>query len=245
MIILTFDMDWAPDWIMEDIADRLIKKEIPSTWLVTHETPFIKKLLKYPSLFDIGYHPDFLRNSIEKKSVDSIMKKMKSIIPRRNIIRTHCLYQYTDLLRYLCTDHDIRVDLSVYLHLTQDIRSHFLNCKDGKKLLRIPTFFEDDLFFGENTDWGIKELGIEREGLKVFNFHPIHIALNSKDYRGYSELKEETHDLKLVKKEQINKFFNNEKGIESLFSQLIEFMEKNRDKVKSLPDISRELGVKI
>ena len=40
-VILTFDIDWAPDFIIKDIAEVLIKKNIPSVWFVTHESEIL------------------------------------------------------------------------------------------------------------------------------------------------------------------------------------------------------------
>lgn len=44
MPVLTFDLDWAPDWIIEEVVSILIDNCVKSTWFVTHASPAIDKL---------------------------------------------------------------------------------------------------------------------------------------------------------------------------------------------------------
>ena len=34
--ILTIDLDWAPDWMIEYVANELIRAQVKATWFVTH-----------------------------------------------------------------------------------------------------------------------------------------------------------------------------------------------------------------
>ena len=45
-ILLSFDTDWAPDFVIEKITNILIKKKIKSTWFITHSSPEIDKIKK-------------------------------------------------------------------------------------------------------------------------------------------------------------------------------------------------------
>lgn len=45
-IVLSFDIDWAPECAIEFVADILIEKQIKATWFVTHDSPAIQRLLK-------------------------------------------------------------------------------------------------------------------------------------------------------------------------------------------------------
>ena len=57
---LTFDIDWAPDWMIEEVASILIEHNVKTTWFVTHASPAIDKLRQMPELFELGIHPNRL-----------------------------------------------------------------------------------------------------------------------------------------------------------------------------------------
>lgn len=95
--IITLDCNWAPDFVIEDITNRLSDKKIKATWFITNKSPILKKLKKN-KLFELGIHPNFLPNSTQGKNFDQIMKNLKNIIPTAKTIRTHGLLQSTWML---------------------------------------------------------------------------------------------------------------------------------------------------
>ena len=42
--IITFDVDWAPDFIIEEIKEVLADNKIKSTWFITNDSPILKEL---------------------------------------------------------------------------------------------------------------------------------------------------------------------------------------------------------
>jgi len=40
MIALTLDIDWAPDWMIEKVAEMLLKYGVKATWFATHRNKF-------------------------------------------------------------------------------------------------------------------------------------------------------------------------------------------------------------
>ena len=65
------------------------------------------------------------------------------------------------------------------------------------------------------------------EGIKIFNFHPIHIALNSCSMENYNSMKSElkTTDHKDL---MLKRYRNNTKeGTENFFKGLIKFMRNS------------------
>ena len=96
--ILTFDIDWAPDWMIEQIAQVLIEKSVKSTWFVTHQSKAIEKLRQYDDLFELGIHPNLLNGSTHGKTEDDVLTHLKQIVPEAVSMRTHGLYQTTNFL---------------------------------------------------------------------------------------------------------------------------------------------------
>src|SRR5262249_5240919 len=66
----------------------------------------------------------------------------------------------------------------------------------GRSLALVPYFWDDDLEM-ERPDprWRLDRLALERNGLKVFNFHPIHVVLNSATREPYRALKRREPDI--------------------------------------------------
>jgi len=52
-----------------------------------------------------------------------------------------------------------------------------------KKLICLPYVWEDGSHFGEPND--LQSLGLDRDGLLIYNFHPIHVFLNTISTQGY------------------------------------------------------------
>ena len=41
--LLTFDCEWAPNFILEHVSNLLIESEVKSTWFVTNESAIIEE----------------------------------------------------------------------------------------------------------------------------------------------------------------------------------------------------------
>jgi len=80
-IAITLDVDWAPDFVIEDVAELLINSSVRATWFVTHASSAIDDLRKRPDLFELGIHPNFLPGSTQGADVDSVLNHCMSLVP--------------------------------------------------------------------------------------------------------------------------------------------------------------------
>src|SRR5262245_52214399 len=113
--VLTLDVDWAPDFIINFVSTILIQNKIRATWFITHNSPSIEKLRAYPDLFELGIHPNFLRGSTHGTTeVDVLMHCMK-LVPGATSLRTHGLFQSTGLLAQVVELTSINTDCSLFL----------------------------------------------------------------------------------------------------------------------------------
>ena len=92
---ITFDTDWAPDWMMNEIASILISNEVKSTWFVTHDSPFLTVLREKPSLFEIGIHPNCFPGSTQGSNEDEILANLKKSAPEAISMRTSLNFKNT------------------------------------------------------------------------------------------------------------------------------------------------------
>jgi len=188
-IAITLDVDWAPDFIIDQVAFTLIEHSVKATWFITHKSPAIKRLAQYPELFELGIHPNFSEGSTQGSEPKAIMDHCFELVPDAESMRTHDLVQSTSLLKLVMTRYPIKVDVSIFLPY-QFSASPFVYRSWEKCLLRIPYAWEDDHEMEqEHPVWSAEHLLGSAEPLYVLNFHPIHIYLNSRNMNPYLNVK--------------------------------------------------------
>ncbi|WP_373478945.1 hypothetical protein [Geminocystis sp.] len=186
---LTIDVDWAADWMIDYVADRLIEKNVKATWFITHDSPILNKLKAHSELFELGIHPNCLPESTQGNTEDEVLQFMKKLVPSATTMRTHALYQHTRFLRKAALEYDISLDTSLLLPRVPNLSPFCLKWKEAN-LWRIPYFLEDDMeMFEENPIWSWCDLRIHVPGVKIFDFHPAYIALNNVNFDVYENLK--------------------------------------------------------
>lgn len=227
-VLITIDVDWAPDFIIKKVAEYLIKKECGATWFLTHDSPYVQKLLEYGGLFEFGIHPNFLPNSTQGYGYRNIMDNLMKIVPSVKIVRTHGLFQSSGLLKFMATEYGIKIDSSIYLRGVSYI-TPFTVYYDDLEFVRVPFFWTDDgEMYSPNCDFILKNKHMENHGLKVFVFHPIHIYLNSSNMNNYNLLKRQ-FDMKYITHDVIESFVSRDKkGVGKMFEELVEYIIKNQ-----------------
>ncbi len=230
---MTFDIDWAPDFIIDEIATILIVNKVKTTWFVTHNSFALDRLRQYPELFELGIHPNFYPSSTHGKTEDEVMNHIFKIIPDAISMRTHGLYQNSNFLMKAVRDFGIKVDVSLLLPYTPNITPHYLQFGNSTNpLLRIPFFWEDDVeLFSQNPSWDINDKKFNYQGIKIFDFHPIHIALNSCNYNSYEALKSKISISKSTPSD-IDQFKNSGDGVATLFFQLVQKLAGKGKQIK-------------
>lgn len=183
-LFLTFDIDWACDDVLSYSIDMVEQAGVAATWFVTHDTPLLKRLRDNP-LFELGIHPNFnfLLNGdmASKGNAKAIVADLLNIVPGAKSVRSHAMTQNSLLL-----------DLFVKNGLTHD-SNHFIPEQAGISLkpwylwngiIKVPYCWEDDVACIYTQNSPISEV-MQRPGLRVFDFHPIHIYLNTEDLARY------------------------------------------------------------
>ncbi len=220
--VITFDIDWAPDCAIEHVAGILAERRIRSTWFVTHASPAVERLRSRPELFELGIHPNFLPGSSHGATPERVLRRCLELVPEAVSMRSHALVQSTPLLRQIVSDTSIRTDVSLYLPEQRGLRPVAFHTKSGT-LLRVPFLWEDDLLLEHREPCmdGFEALaGVE--GLKVFNFHPIHIYLNSRTMQPYETVKRLRPRLTEVTDAEASPYVEQGMGTRALFLWLLD-----------------------
>lgn len=187
MLAITIDVDWAPDCAIDEAADILLSCGANATWFITHESPAVDRLREHPDQFVLGIHPNFNPGSSHGSTIDDVIDFAMSLVPDAHIMRTHGLFQSSEMYRRIIETTPIRIDVSVSMHRVPNLRPYW-HPFEGGRLIRIPYYWEDadELTIPESAlvTWPL----IKAES--VLNFHPLHIALNSTSTDAYLELRD-------------------------------------------------------
>lgn len=173
---LTLDIDWAHDSVLADAIDLVEKAGVQATWFVTHSTPLLDRLRANPA-FRLGIHPNFnelLVGSTEsgKESASRILRNLIDLVPEARAVRSHSLVQSERL-----------VDL-FHEHGLTHISNFFVPENAGPQrpwrlwsgMTCTPHIWQDNVSM--RLDGSIRKPASEL-GLRIYDFHPIHVFLNT------------------------------------------------------------------
>ena len=86
--------------------------------------------------------------------------------------------------------------------------------------MRVPHFFADDDYVSRKNPLKINEY-LKYQGLKIFDFHPIHLYLNTFSTEQYENAKPFMKNEKLL----FSHINNSKNGIKDVFMNLISFLK--------------------
>jgi hypothetical protein len=185
--VLTFDIDWAPDYAILKCLELVESAGCKATFFATHSTPMNREIIDRGH--NLGIHPNFLPGSSQGSNVEEVISECLNYAPNAWCMRTHSLVQSSPLLHEIFLKFpQLKLDVSLFMH-----RSNFAHKVkwdfEGVSFDRLLYNWEDDAQFSNFTENVIPELFFGE--LTVFDFHPIHVLLNSTDGSEYNKLKSE------------------------------------------------------
>lgn len=182
---LTFDVDWAPDWAVTDVLELLAEHSVRATFFVTHATEVLQDIARQGH--EIGIHPNFLSGSSHGVEPVEVMRSVLELAPDARAMRTHSLVQGTTLFEEILAVYpQITCDMSLLTYGSPHTAWTPWHSR-GRKLHRHNYNWEDDLAFDDpHHQWTTYRPMAQ---IDVFDFHPIHVALNSSSEDAYMRLK--------------------------------------------------------
>lgn len=218
--LVTLDIDWAPDAAIDHAAHILEHHGVRATWFVTHATPALDRLRARSDLFELGIHPNFLAGSSHGSTPDAVLAHCMSLAPEARSMRAHALVQSTPILDRVLATTPVRCDASLFLPGATTIELIEYLWK-GRTLLRLPYHFEDDIEMMRPEPRWDPAPHLDCRGYRVFDFHPIHIFLNSADMSPYEQLKATVQPLGRAREEEMRPFRNPTPGAGTLFEAIV------------------------
>ncbi|MBU1121652.1 MAG: hypothetical protein KKF54_03005 [Candidatus Omnitrophica bacterium] len=218
-IVITMDMDWVPDRVIEYSLELLASYNIRTTLFMTNYTKV------NVSGHEIGIHPNFTSLKLGKHIKNCLDK-----FPDAKGIRSHSLF-YTERLRPIYAYYGIEYQSNYMMYRKSGIQPLWIS----PTTIELPIYWMDNFYMEMEplVNFSIEGLELDKEGLKVFCFHPIHIFLNTERLSRYEEAKKcykSTKDLF----EMCN---TKNRGIKDIFLELLNYIKTEHIPGKVLSDI--------
>lgn len=199
-IFLSFDIDWAPDFMLETIANLVSGLDV--SFMHTHKSKISSQIAQeFPS----GIHPNILKNSDQGSTLDEVIHFFKKLKINFDTCRFHRLhYGYSDLK--ILSQHGVQLDSSTILFNGKNIIPNYHYDID---IILAPYFWEDGINITSKKFLKTNFIDWETKGLKIFDFHPVDIYLNTSSI-GQKEL---------FKSRFINPLESNKKSVDDLINK--------------------------
>lgn len=184
-LFLTFDVDWAHDEVISDVVDLLESYDVPATWFVTHKSPVLDRLRANPK-FELGIHPNFNflleGDSRNGRNASEVVDRLLEFVPGCKSIRSHSICQSSRLTN-LFQERGMEFESNDYMSFTQAFEIKPWTAESG--MIKVPYFFSDELTCLSDSCLSMNDLA-KFPGLKIFDFHPIHVYLNTESLDRYT-----------------------------------------------------------
>lgn len=229
MIAFTCDIDWAPEAVIEDTVNLFETFGVKCTFFSTHHSLILSKCEK--RLFEVGIHPDFtpLLKGKNNRSFDDILDDIMHIHPEARGVRTHTMLQSIQILQKFA-DKKLVYEANTFLPYQSGLKP----TKLWNGLVRIPYNWEDDVHWSYGFSFDDCRLDLGQDELIVFDFHPIHIYLNTENKYRYSEAKKHYEDPK-----KLLEYRNTEvPGTRDLLINLLKHCKTNNIETSRMIDIA-------
>ncbi len=210
---LSFDTDWVPQFVLDYVFDILNVYNMPATFFCTSSYVFPSS-----DIFEKALHPNYLPHSTHGTTNDSCLTYVKNLYPHAIGHRSHCYYWHSGL-EPLLINHGISYDSSCIMPFQSHLKVHSFY-----DIIRIPVWCGDNLLmrmFPKSKKF--KPPHMDTPGLKVLNFHPIHIYLNSNDLSTVRAL-QSSFSLPHVSKKHLETYRRAGAGMELVFEDALKQM---------------------
>lgn len=211
---VTFDTDWVHECAVEYVVELLNKYNVQGTFFATGR---YECLLREKDCHESGIHPNF--NPILEGKGGSLYEAIDSLLeiyPQSVGIRSHSLTQSSQILAY-------SFQKGILYDSNQYNPNGGIPYKDYSGLMRFVHNYVDLGHLIDRTELTIENMNINQEMINIFDFHPIHIYLNSPNLEFYQSIKHLT-----TSKQSLNSSRNKKvRGIGDLFVEILVYMQAN------------------
>lgn len=184
---LTSDQDWAPEWALECLLEHARTAGTPLHVFRTNPSPALDAAAAAGEITQ-GWHPNFLPGSTHGSTPEEVLASCRELVPKARSARSHCFREDTLTLRALAV-----AGIAVDSQPATLFQGGLVPLLHESGLVRLPVFFEDDLFFrwlAPALDLAPVLATLGTPGLKVLNVHATFFACNVPSDAFYAQVRE-------------------------------------------------------
>lgn len=217
-ILVTVDIDWASEPVIEETLDFLKERHIFPTVFTTHRSPRIEASLEE---MEVGLHPYFDPSSSHGATIPEVVQYITSLSYNLPAFRCH---RFGNCNQSRQAMQEAGMIFSSNTCTDLEIVAPF---KDRFGLLEVPIFFEDGGYLWKKYPLELTLLlkeKMEKPGLKVLLIHPMHFVLNTPNFSYMTHIKKSMNrqDWNQLNKKELNELRWKGRGIKDLLIELFD-----------------------
>jgi hypothetical protein len=218
-IYLTMDTDWCPQEVLQYALALFWEHNLPCTVFATG--PYTALQNCDSSRLEIGLHPNFNDTTID--GYPARLQELLEIYPHAQGVASHAMLTSTTILN-LFKQSGLKYDRNLLLYKDPNAAPFY----HYNGLLRLPIFWEDDIWFTAEPDVRFSAALLAQKPLlahesfrHIFNFHPIHLYQNTESQAHYQTFKAFQHEPK-----KLAAYIGKGYGVRSYFLDLIDHIQR-------------------
>jgi hypothetical protein len=235
-VVLTADIDWAPDYAIEHLFELIESFGFQLTVFATHRS---RSLVNAPDFVEVGLHPDFTREGPDNRFSDKL-RKLKDHYPDACGTRSHRNF-FGQNIADMASKAGLIYDASTILWNQPLCQAH----RDYNGMIRFSYMWEDGIHCDCNLPFDTGAVSLDTPGLKILNVHPILIYLNSPNDDHRRAVTRRYSDLTQAEKVGIDADIHSGAGIGTFYRRLLAELRKHgvaTHKLEKLARIARAGG---
>lgn len=241
LVAVTLDIDWAPDFMIDQIAEQLVGRAMPATWFITHASDAVDRLRERPDMFELAIHPNLLPGSTHGEEVEPVLEHCMAMVPEARAVRTHGLVQSTAFLGSLLATTPVRTDVSIFMPHARAVApvEHWWR---GEGLLRLPYVWEDEFEMERPSPcWDADQILATQRSFTILDFHPVHVHLNSRTMDAYERLKGRSPRLSDARPADVRGLRQQGEGTGACFDQFVAAASTGRLNALTVQELTKRV----
>jgi len=212
-LYLTMDTDWCTEEVLEYALNLFRARRLPCTVFAAGAYAALQQ--REEAMLEIGLHPNF--NGAAQEQYEQRLATLLRLYPEAAGVASHAMTSNTPLLN-LFKHHGLRYDRNILRY--RDAAAQAFVYYNG--LLRLPVFWEDDIWFTVEPGARFSVKLLERDRFRlIFNFHPIHLFMNTASTGHYHAFKPHQHQPQKLAQHRRTDY-----GALSFFEDLTAYIQK-------------------
>jgi len=172
-VAITFDVDWAPDYMIRNALDIVERHDLRATFFATHDSQLLREVA-LKDRHEVGLHPNLSANSTQGQGIHEIITNLRTHYPKAHGNRFHILgMSYRDLL--WLGGQSVQYDVSRILFNAPYLLPVWT---DDLKMVLLPYMWEDGVCENQGLTPSLGTIALKSPGLKIINFHPMNVFIN-------------------------------------------------------------------